>query len=154
MDKGLIGFLLVFVLLIGAGLAFANTDQITPTVVQAQAEISAGLNVVRGFEQGAMWVGKILLGAFFAGIAAAVYTEVRKAYRAWLRNGQARRWQPGPNAQWKEPHTAKTPSLRREDLMLLALMNGRMPQGLRPVRSRAAGVPRPDSGEEEVNLEF
>lgn len=152
MDKGLLSFLLVFVALIGASLAFANTDQITPAVAQAQAEIAVGPSAVQALEQSVSWVAKFMLAGFFAGIAAAVFAEARKAYKAWKRNSQARRWQAGPNAQWKQPTEAGS-RLTRNDLLLLAL-SGRYPAdqlrtSLRPGVKRTAS-----SDDNDIPMEF
>lgn len=124
MEKGLFVYLLIFLVLIGASLTFANTDQITPTVAEAQAEMAVGPTTVQTVEKGVSWLLKLTVGAVAAGIAAAVFTEVRKAYKAWKRDSTARRWQPGPNAKWQQQ--PQQPKLRREDLLLLAL-SGKYP---------------------------
>lgn len=124
MNKGFIGYLVVFVLLIAAALVFSSFDQITPNVAQAQAEMAVGTPAVQAITKGASWLVKLLIGGTVAGVAAAVYAEARKAYKAWQRNSRVKRWQSGPNARWQgQP---QTPKLRREDLMLLAL-SGKLP---------------------------
>jgi hypothetical protein len=68
------------------------------------------------------------LGAIGTGIGIALFGEARKSYRLWQRQSQAGRWQPGPNAQWRQP---AAPKLSKQDMLLLAL-SGRLPQGERP----------------------
>jgi len=151
MNKGMLGYLLIFGLLIAASLVFANTDQITPTIAQAQAEISMGPGTVQAVKKGASWIMTLLTGATFAGIAAAVFSEVRKVYKTWMRNSQTRRWQGGPNAQFKQSTPAQ-PKLRREDLMLLAL-SGRVPPGMMRTSPRL-GKMRAHVEDDDIDLEF
>lgn len=147
MDKGLIVYLLVFLLLIGAGLAFANTDQITPTV--AEAQVGSGTMAV--VSEGLSLLGKLLLGGAAAGVAGAVFTEARKAYKTWQRNSRAKRWISGPNARWQGQQT-QTPKLRREDLMLLALAGRNPPEAGR--NSQRRGPMRVSDDEKDVELEM
>ena len=145
-----IGFILIFFLLIMAALTFANTDQITPAVAQAEAEMTVGANTVQAVQKSASFILKLLMGTSAAGIAAAVFAEARKAYKAWKRNSQRRRWTPGPNAQWKQQQ--QLPKLRREDLMLLAL-SGKLPtESLRSSPRR--GSMRVSDDEQETDLEM
>ncbi len=129
MDKGLLFFVLVFVALIAAGVYMGNADQITPTIAQAQAEMSLGAAPVQMIEQGASWIAKLFGGALFAGVAAAVFAEIRKAYKTWKRNGTMRRWQSGPNAQWAQ-QAPRTPTLSKADLFTM-LLTDRLPQNNR-----------------------
>ena len=150
MDKNFIGFMLVFALVIAASLAFANTDQITPVVAEAQADAAIGAPTVQVVEQGASLILKLLVGATVAGIAAAVFAEVRKAYKTWQRNSLRKRWTTGPNAQWRQQQPM--PKLRREDLMLLAL-SGRLPaDSLRTSPRR--GSMRVQDEEQDIDLEM
>jgi len=151
MDRGFAAYMLVFVLLIVAAVAFSSVDQITPTIAQAQAEMAIGTNTVQVVEQGMSLLLKLSLGAVVTGIAAAVFAEARKAYKTWQRNSMRKRWAGGPNAQWKGQPQA-LPKLRREDLMLLAL-SGRMPPDAVQPGSRR-GMTRAQDAEEEVNLEM
>ena len=145
-----IGFILIFFLLIMAALTFANTDQITPAVAQAEAEMTVGANTTQVIQKSASFILKLLMGASAAGVAAAVFAEARKAYKAWKRNSQTRRWTPGPNAQWKQQQ--QLPKLRREDLMLLAL-SGKLPtESLRSSPRR--GSMRVSDDEQETDLEM
>jgi hypothetical protein len=144
-----IGFILIFLLLIAAALAFANTDQITPAVAQAEAEITVGANTVQVVQKSASFILKLFVGASAAGVAAAAFAEAHKAYKMWKRNSLKKRWVPGPNAQWKQP---QLPKLRREDLMLLAL-SGKLPaDNLRPNPKR--GSIRVQDGEQNTDLEM
>lgn len=151
MNKEFFGFILVFVLLSAAAVTFGNLDQITPNVAQAQAEMAVGEPAVQVISQGASMLVKWLLGAVVAGVAAAVFSEARKAYKTWQRNSRVRRWASGPNAQWKQPQS-QLPKLRREDLMLLAL-SGRLPADAVQAGPRR-GTTRARDEEEEVELEM
>jgi hypothetical protein len=150
MNKEMIGFLLVFVLLIGASVYMGNADMIAPTVAQAQAGLVIGETPVQVIKAGASWVVKLLLGAVFTGIAAAAFTEIRKAYKVWKRNGTMRRWQAGPNAQWQQ-QAPRTPSLTRADLFTM-LLAGRLPENNR-IKPQL-GTMRTADEEEEFGLEF
>lgn len=153
MDKGFFGYLLVFVLLIAAAVAFSSVDQITPTIAQAQAEHAVGTNVYATAEKGASLLLKLLMGATVTGVAAAVFAEARKAYRTWQRNSQAKRWAGGPNAQWKGQKAPSVPKLTREDVLLLALSGRGVPaDSLRPSQRR--GMSRVQNEEEDVDLEM
>src|SRR3990172_2538094 len=152
MNKGLLFYFLVFVGLIGAGLYQANSDEIMPTIVRAQADIAMGEGPVQVIEKGASLILKLLAGAMFAGIAAAVFSEGRKIYKTWMRNGQLKRWQGGPNAQWKQPTQAQQPKLRREDLMLLAL-SGRVPTENLRNNSRLGVKRTPVEDDDDIELE-
>lgn len=156
MDKGFAAYLLVFVLLIVLAVGFSSMDGITPTVAQAQAEMAVGTSTVQAVETGASWLLKLTLGAAVTGVAAAAFAEARKAYKTWQRNSKRKRWQAGPNAQWK--HTPQVPKLTREDVMLLAL-SGRTPaDGLRTSPRRGMiprdGINRAREEEEDVELEM
>lgn len=151
MDKGFVAYMLVFVLLIVAAVAFSSVDQITPAIAQAEAEHAMGATTYQAAEQGVSLLLKLSLGAVVTGIAAAAFAEARKAYKTWQRNSRAKRWAGGPNAQWKGQPQA-LPKLKREDLMLLAL-SGRVPADeLRPSPRR--GVNRAQGEEEDVELEM
>lgn len=151
MDKGFFAYLLVFVLLIVAAVAFSSVDQITPAIAQAEAEHAMGATTYQTVEQGMSLLLKLSLGAVVTGIAAAAFAEFRKAYKTWQRNSRAKRWAGGPNAQWKGQPQA-LPKLRREDLMLLAL-SGRMPPDAAQPGSRR-GTMRAQGEEDEVELEM
>lgn len=152
MDKHLIAFGLIFLLLIAASLTFANVDQISPAVTQAKAENALGPTAAEAISQGLTWIGKILLGGLFAGVMLTVYTEGRKAYRTWTRSQQARRWQAGPNAQWQS-QSPGMPRLKREDLILMALASGqKIPLG--PTSRTAPGAKRAADTDESIELEF
>ncbi len=150
MNKGMVGYIVVFLLLIIGTTIWASYDSITPAVAQAQAEISVGAAPVQVMQKGASWILKLLAGATFTGIAAAAFSEVKKAYRAWQRNSEMKRWTSGPNAQWRQQqNTTSMPRLKREDLMLLALMQGRVPsQAMRP-----NSIQR-DQADDDIPLEF
>jgi len=149
MDKTILLFLMVFIMLIGAAMYQGNADQITPNVAQAQADLSIGAAPVQVLEKGATWLLKIIGGAAFAGTAAAIFTELRKNYKLWQRNSQMKRWQPGPNAQW-QPQQPKVQSLTRMDQLLLALA-GRLPEN----RSTPKVVTtRPTMPDDDIDLEF
>lgn len=150
MDKGLGVYLLVFVVLIAAALVFSSVDQITPTIAQANADLAVGANTVKAVEQGMSLLLKLSLGAVVTGIAAAAFTEARKAYKTWQRNSRAKRWVSGPNAQWKGQPQA-LPKLRREDLMLLALSGRMSPDALQTSPRRGMSRAQDD---EEVELEM
>jgi hypothetical protein len=147
----MLGFILMFVLLIAASLVFANTDQITPTIAEAQAGMSIGAGPVQVIEKGASLMLKLLAGATFAGIAAAVFSEARKFYKTWMRNSRTKRWQAGPNAQFKQT-TPAGPKLTHNDLMLLAL-SGRIPPGQLQTNSRIGKI-RAQSNDDDIDLEF
>lgn len=152
MDKGFAGYMLIFMLLIVAALAFSSVDQITPTIAQAQAEQAMGVNAYATVEKGASLLLKLTLGAVVTGIAAAAFAEARKAYKTWQRNSRAKRWAGGPNAQWKGQKSPSVPKLTREDVMLLAL-SGRTPaDSLR--NSPRRGPMRARDEEEDVELEM
>jgi hypothetical protein len=150
MDKGLIFFVLVFLLLIGASMYMGNADTIAPTVAQARADLVIGETPVQVIKAGAAWAVKLLLGAVFTGIAAAAFTEIRKAYKVWKRNGTMRRWQSGPNAQWQQS-TPRTPTLSKADLFTM-LLAGRLPENNR-IKTQL-GTMRTADEEEEIGLEF
>jgi len=150
MDKGLIAFSLVFVLLIGASIYQGNADQITPNVAQAQADLSIGAAPVQVIEKGAAWILKLLVGATVTGVAAAAFTEFRKFYKTWQRSVQMKRWQSGPNANW-QPQAPRTPSLSKADLFTLLLAN-KAPEGNR-INTQLETI-RGTSSDEDINLEF
>lgn len=147
MDRGFVGFILVFLVLIFAAVTFSSTDQITPTVAEAQVGSGTMAVVSEGFSL----LGKLLLGGAAAGVAGAVFTEARRAYKTWQRNSRTKRWMPGPNARWQGPQT-QMPKLRREDLMLLALAGRNPPEA---GRTRQRGGPmRVSDDEKDVELEM
>lgn len=120
--KGLLVFMLVFAVLAVAGIGIANQNQIMPTVAEAQAGAAIGTKSVMALEKGASLFLKLLAGSVVAGVTAAVFSEVRKAYSLWKRNARSGRWQSGPNANFqKTPKTPSEPRLTRQDLILLAL---------------------------------
>lgn len=129
MDKGLMFFIVVFLALIGASVFQGNSETIAPTMAQAQADLAIGETPVQVITAGASWVVKLLLGAVFTGIAAACFTEIRKAYKVWKRNGTMKRWQAGPNAQWQQ-QPPRTPTLSKADLFTM-LLAGRLPENNR-----------------------
>lgn len=147
MDKGFMAYLLVFVLLIAAAVTFSSVDQITPAAAQARADLAVGATTVQAVEQGASLLLKLTLGAVVTGVAAAAFAEFRKWYATWKRNSLRKRWQGGPNAQWKQTPQA-LPKLTREDLMLLAL-SGRTPADMSRISPRR-GMSRAQDEEEEV----
>lgn len=150
MDKGLLFFIIVFVALIGAGVYMGNADQITPTIAQAQAEMSIGVAPVQVLEKGASWLLKLFGGALFTGIVAASFTELRKVYKLWKRNWTMRRWQSGPNAQWQQS-APRTPSLTRADLFTM-LLAGKVPENNR-INPRVSPN-RVSDDDEAIDLEF
>lgn len=152
MDKGFTGYLLVFVLLIVAAVAFSSVDQITPTIAQANADLAVGANTVQAVEQGMSLLLKLSLGAVVTGIAAAAFAETRKAYKTWQRNSMRKRWQAGPNAHWKGQNAPQLPKLTREDVLLMALSGRRLDAGQR--YSPRRGVNRARDEEEDVELEM
>lgn len=153
MDKGFVAYLLVFVLLIAAAVAFSSVDQITPAAAQAKAEHALGATTYQTVEQGMSLLLKLTLGAVVTGIAAAAFAEARKAYKTWQRNSMRKRWQAGPNAQWKGQNGPQLPKLTREDVMLLALSGRGVPaDSLRPSQRR--GMSRVQNEEEDVDLEM
>lgn len=145
-NNGLFIFLLVFLLIAVAGIGLANRNQIMPAVAQAEASASIGTETFLAVEKGAALFLKLLAGATITGVAAAVWSETRKAYKAWKRSAQTGRWQSGPNARWQTttPKAPSEPRLTRQDLMLLALSGkypatGGMPKlNLRKTRSEAS----------------
>ncbi len=149
MDKGILGFLLLFVLLIAGSQVFGSFDQITPAVAEAQADLSLGTGTVQVVKKGASLVFSLLIGAIVTGVAAAAFSEARKFYKTWKRNGLTRRWQAGPNAQWQQ-NTPKTPSLKREDLLLLALA-GKSPA---TATNSKRGAMRVEEQDDDIDLEF
>jgi hypothetical protein len=147
----MLGYFVAFMLLIAAALFVGNQDQITPTIVHAEADLSIGAEPVQLIEKGISWLLTLVGGAAFTGLVAFVFTEIRKVYQAWKRNSQMKRWAPGPNANYKQT-TPSVPRLRREDLMLLALMDRRPGQ---PNPTSRLGTMRPSSSEDdEFDLEF
>ncbi|MEP7137952.1 MAG: hypothetical protein ABI904_23740 [Chloroflexota bacterium] len=151
MDKGLIGFVLVFILLIGASVYMGNADQITPNVAQAQADLSIGAAPVQVLEKGAAWALKLLAGAAFTGIAVAAFGEFKKFYKNWTRNSQMKRWAPGPNANWQQQPTRNL-GLTRNDLLLLALSGKVEADSLRP--QNRLGKMREPVGDDSLDLEI
>ena len=118
--KSLAIFIIIFLVLIAAGIGLANQNQIMPIVAEAEAGAAIGTGSVIALEKGVALLLKLLLGATVAGVAAAVFAETKKAYRAWKKSAQAGRWQAGPGAKWQTKQTVE-PKLTRQDLMLLAL---------------------------------
>ena len=147
MDKGLIGFLLVFVLLIIAGVTLANSDPITPAVVEARAEVYAGPVTMSVIDQGMVFVLKWIGGATLAGLFGAAFVEGRKLYRMWMRDQRFRRVR-FPQEQGPQAPMQRLPKLTREDLMLM-LMSGRMPQ-----RAYQPNIPPGKEGQDEIELDF
>jgi hypothetical protein len=152
MDKGFITYMLIFLLLISAAVTLSSIDQITPTIAQAQAEMTIGTSTVQVVEKGMSLLLKLMLGAVVAGVAGAAYAEARKAYKTWQRNSMRRRWVSGPNAQWRGQKAPSMPKLTREDILLMALAGRTPADGLRPSPRR--GMSRVQDDEEEVELEM
>jgi hypothetical protein len=150
MNKEMIGFVLVFVLLIGAGIYQGNADQITPNVAQAQADMAIGAGPVQVLEKGASWVLKLIGGAMFTGILAFVYTESRKAYKLWKRNSTMKRWQSGPNAN-SQQQSPRTPTLSKADLFTM-LLAGKLPENNR-INPRV-NMNRVATEDDDIELEF
>jgi uncharacterized membrane protein YdcZ (DUF606 family) len=145
-NNGLFVFLLVFLLIVLAGIGLANQNQIMPAVAQAEASASIGTETFLVMEKGVALLLKFLVGAIVAGVAAAAFGETKKAYNAWKKSAQTGRWQGGPNARWQTtaPKAPSEPRLTRQDLMLLAL-SGKYPAAsgtpklnLRKTRSEAS----------------
>lgn len=151
MDKGFVGYILIFLLLSAAAVAFAGVDQITPTIAQAQAEQAMGATTYQAVEGGASLLVKLLIGGVVAGVAGAAFAEFRKWYATWKRNSKRKRWQGGPNAQWKG-QSPSMPKLTRDDLMLLALSGQKLDEGQRPSPRR--GAIRAQDEEEDAELEM
>lgn len=152
-ERGLIAFVLVFGLLAAVAIGLGNMNTITPVVAEAKAEVMVGSFAAETLKEGLSLVAKLTIGAVVTGIAAAVFTEARKAYGLWKRNTLTRRWAPGPNAnfQQREP---QSPKLRREDLMLLAMMD-KYPAGaglMGKLRARRPAAQSDDS--DELNIEL
>lgn len=150
MNKDMIGFMLVFVLLIGASVYQGNADTIAPTVVQAQADLAIGETPVQVIKAGAGWLIKLFGGAMFTGVAVAAFTEIRKAYKLWKRNGTMKRWQAGPNAQWK-PQAPRTPTLSKADLFTM-LLAGKLYENNR-INPRV-NMNRVSTEDDDIELEF
>lgn len=144
--RGFMVFIVVFLLIAGAGIGLANQNEIMPAVAQAEASASIGTETFLAMEKGAALLLKLLVGATAAGVAAAVFSETKKAYNAWKKSAQTGRWQGGPNARWQTttPKAPSEPRLTRQDLMLLALagkypaMGGATKLNLRKMRSEAS----------------
>lgn len=147
--KGLIAFIAVFALLAAAGIGLANVDEITPIVAEAQAGAAIGTGTVLALEQGISILLKLLIGAVVTGVAAAVFTEARKAYALWKRNARTGRWQAGPNARWQTKAPAE-PKLSRENSKYLVLPVGYPAEKLagRPRVNRV----RTESDEEALDI--
>jgi hypothetical protein len=96
---------------------------------------------------------KLVMGATVAGVAAAVFSEAKKAYRSWKQNVRRGRWQGGPNANWqKTPKAPSEPRLTRQDVMLL--LSGRQPVPTmgRPGLGKMRAKPSDDDDELDVVL--
>lgn len=144
-DGTLVIFVLLILAVIGIAILVGNSDPITSAVTQGQQRVTLGHDVTNWINSATGSIFKLMLGSAFAGFGAALFNELRKAYRLWKRNAQAGRWQPGPNANWQR--TSSTPKLSKQDLLLLAL-SGRLPQGERP----SVHVSQEDQEENELNI--
>ena len=153
MNKGMFGYLLIFIALAAAVMYLGNQDQITPQVAQAEAEMSIGVRPVMAIERGIKYMLTLVVGAFVTGVCVFAFSEAKKFYRSWQRDSQLKRWAPGPNAQYKQT-TPAVPRLKREDIMLMALMNGgnmRQPPRINSQLSTARPASTDDDG---FDLEF
>jgi len=124
--KSALPFLLVFAVLILAAWGYASYDPITPAILEARAEMTAGPVLVDVVNQGLSVLAKLIGAAGVAGVLAFVWKEIVKRRELWWRENTTRRWRGGPNAQWRPQPSV--PKLKREDLMLLALSGKRLPQ--------------------------
>lgn len=154
MSKGMIGYVVVFVLLIAASLITANTEEITPTMAQAQGDLSVGVGTFTTIEKIGALLFKMALGTIITSVLTVAAVQGWKHYKQWERGERARRWNPGPNARWQQGNAApRTSNLRREDLMLLALMNGRMPSN-NVIQPRLKANREPVQDEQPIELDF
>ena len=149
-NQGLIGFVVVFVLVVAIGWMLGSQDQITPIVAEAQAGAAIGGTTVMALEKVGSLVLKLLLGAVVAGVATGAFSEFKSAYKAWKKSAQAGRWTGGPNANFKKQPAE--PKLRREDLMLLALAD-RLPRGT-ATRMNVGRARRDASDDDDLNIEM
>jgi len=149
-SSGFLAFVVVFILLIAAGVALASYDSITPTVAEAQAGLAIGTTTVVTLEKGAALALQLLIGAVVAGVATAMFAEARLAYRTWKRSARTGRWQGGPNAQWQNQRSPAEPRLTRQDLMFLALAGKYPPNKL--VNKSRSSQEIPDDDDLDVTL--
>ena len=148
MNKGMAGYVLVFMLLISAGIVLGNQDPITPAIMEARAETSTGPVIMSAINQGLSFGMKLLMGATIAGVLSFVWVEGGKWYRKLWSEQLTRRWKPGPNAQFQQQQ--KMPRLTREDVLLMALANrdGRVP------RFNSTRVPRGNNQEADNEIDI
>ena len=148
MNKGMALYVFAFVLLIVTAITFANADPITPAVVEARAETSAGPVMVDVINEASAALLKLIAGASIASALVFAWTMGGKIYRRWWSDNLKRRWKPGPNAMYQQQNP-KMPKLTREDLILLALGN-RAPGG----RVDLGRLPRARQQEDENEIEI
>ena len=152
MNKGFALYMLVFIGLILASIAYSSADPISPTIAEARGDLAVGAGVFRALETGVSLLIKLTIGGIVTSVLVVAAREGWKRYKTWDRGERSRRWNPGPNARWQTGGgTNPMPRLKREDLMLMALMNRNMPTNGAMPRMSANRAPVDD---ESIELEF
>ena len=145
------GLIVLLVLVVASAFVLGNLDPIPAAVAKTKAEFAAGTSVTSAAGLGVSWLFKLAVGSFVAGLGAAFFRELWKAYKLWKANASTGRWKAGPNAYWGRGSQSPRPRLTRNDLMFLSLLQGK---GIDP-RPYVDAVNRDDDPEEpklDINL--
>ena len=150
--KQMIGYLMAFGLLVAASIVYSSADPIAPTIAEAKGGLVMGAGVFGALEAGVSLLIKLTIGGIVTSVLVVAAREGWRRYRLWDRNERMRRWNPGPNARWQRDGAPNPmPRLKREDLMLMALLGRNMPtNGTLPRMS----ANRTQAQDESIDLEF
>jgi len=146
--NGLVGYGLVFLLIITLAIGISSYDGVAVTVTEARAGTAMGMQTVFALETLLNWGIRAVVGGIFSGIAIMVYREAKKSYGTWKRSGRRRRWKLGPNANFQQANSI--PKLSKNDLMLLALARGNAPNESR----RPGTLSQADFPNDDIDVEF
>jgi hypothetical protein len=124
--KALLPYMILFVVLVAAAWGYANSDPITPAIVEARAEVATGPVTMQVIDQGAGMLVKWLSAAALASLLAFGFTEGMKFYRRyWFEQNTRRLRHPGAAFPAPRPVRPSVPRISRDDL-LMALLGDRI----------------------------
>jgi len=150
MDKGFVGFMLVFLLLALSGIALGHWNSIPATVAAADVKGATGPWEALALNKVLSIIVRFLFTAVFSGIMLLVFTEGKKAYSLWKKDSMTRRWKPGPNANWKPPQQTGS-RLTKNDLMFMSLL-GQVPPRLKQQQFTRQTNEQDDGNDLDIDL--
>ncbi len=126
MNFGVILAILMVIFALGAGVLMGGTDVSSPTL--ALSELRQGVpgpaTTTILFNQ----IVGVLLGLLVTGMVAGIAGLVFLWLRDWYENRQKGEWEAGPNANFRRRGAKPQPTMSRDELFQLALLNA-MTQG-------------------------